>query len=557
MSNRKALFSSVTILFILVAYTSMHVPLHSDDFHYLLKGITIDAEIKSYMTWSGRLVSDMLSPLLLNFLPVKIIGILNAACIVLLILFISMLPKLALKSGETSWFTFSTLFMLYWIANPSLGETSFWIVGASNYLWTNLFVLSFFLFTMVQEKDRSWVCVVSLTLGFLAGCSNENTAPIVTLMTLAFSVYNYRRKRLIFSFFGLAGNISGACVLLLSPGNEVRAATFTEWAVTPFKYKIFEFAIGRFEHSLEVYWQIYIVIAAFMVITSLSVKDRHARIHLKFAMLFFIIAILANAAFVISPVMPERSLNGALVLMLISASFVLSSFNIDNSSGKAAAYTILSFCIPLFLISYYLFTTSVIANYYQSKVRVESLEKQKNEGKQVINIPSLYFTSLLKSTDQLNSADGRGPMAAIYGVKDINYSFPDFDYSQVRRASYFQGHQPVYKDLAIERIYFYRESVFSGYKLIVQFNKPLSTIGSDKVFLHILMKDNVSLGADIGNVSFNVAGKSLAKSRLGFYSPDDIVNLTFGVYTLPNVKVIEEHSVNISEFKRVKVKGWH
>lgn len=557
MSNNKKLIFCLLIFFILTAYTSMHVPLHSDDFHYLLKGISIDSEIKSYMTWSGRVVADMLSPLLLNFLPVKLIGILNAACIVTLILLISMFPNLLFKEGETSYLTFSILFMLYWIANPSLGETSFWIVGSVNYLWTNLFTLAFFCFMVKQEKDNFWVYISSLVLGFLSGCANENTAPIITFITITFSLYAFRTRKLKFGFAGLLGNLIGASILLLSPGSSLRAASFTEWKVMPLKFKIFDFASNSFEHSLEVYWAIFIIVAIFMIIASLSVNISHSTKHLKFSLLFLIIAILSNCAFALSPIMPDRSLNGGLVFMLISTSFIFSSIKSDTPGIKSALHICIWLCLPFYALSYYLFTNSVIANYYQSKIRNDMINNQKNAEKNVVNIPSLYFTHVLKKSDPLNSADGKGPMATLFGVKDITYTFPDFDYSQIRRASYFEGKQTVYKDLKIERIYFYRENLLSGYKLIVQFNQPLSTIGEDKVFLHIKMKDQVSLGADIGNKSFFIDGKNLAKSRLGFYNPNDISSLTFGVYTLPDVKVVSEQTANISDFKMVQIKKFH
>ncbi|WP_366543688.1 DUF6056 family protein, partial [Salmonella enterica] len=84
-----------------------------------------------------------------------------------------------------------------------------------------------------------------------------------------------------------------------------------------------------------------------------------------------IFSIIANCAFALSPSIPDRALNGSLILTLISASFVFSSINIDDITGKILKIAILSFCTPIFLLSYYLFTNSLFANYYQSQIRVD------------------------------------------------------------------------------------------------------------------------------------------------------------------------------------------
>lgn len=557
MTESRKLILSVIIFFALTAYVATYVPLHSDDFHYMLKGLSFDAEMKSYTTWSGRVVSDMLSPLLLNYFTPRTIGILNAMCLVSLIMMISALPGLLFNSSKPTWFSFSIIFVLYWVSNPSLGETTFWIVGASNYLWNNFFIL-LYLCTLAKLSKNSVInCLSAFLLGCIAGCSNENMAPIVVIVSLTYAAYSFKSRKLVFPVLGLVGSLLGAAILLLSPGSASRAATFTEWQTTPLIFKVIDFMTNKLEHALSAYWFVYLIVLVMIVVRPPLTADHQRRNSLILSVVFLGLGFLSNVAFMFSPVMPDRSLNGGLVLTLISVSFLLYSYETDSNSWKKTKFITMSFCIPLFILSHYLFTSSVIANYYQSKFRNEIIKKNKESGNVVINIPSLYFTQTLKKSDALNSADGKGPMSTLNGIKDLTYTFPDFDYSQIRRASYFEGEKVVTDGLYIQKIYFYRDNSISPYKLIVQFNKPLSSIGGNQVYLHILMKNGVSLGADIGNVSYKIDGKEYAKSHLGFYTPDDIVSFTFGVYTMPGVKVISENTVGISEMKRVDIKGWN
>lgn len=556
MSQAKKLIIAVLIFFALTAYTAMHVPLHSDDFHYMLKGLSIDAEIKSYTTWSGRVVSDMLSPLLLNSFSAKTIGVINAACLVSLIMMIAALPCILLRNSRVSWFTFSVIFMLYWVSNPSLGETTFWIVGASNYLWNNFFIMAYLCFLARSDKNSLLSILSAFILGSIAGCSNENMAPIVVIISLVYTAYSFKSKRLILPAFGLFGALSGATVLLLSPGSALRALTFTEWTSTPLVFKVIDFFTNKIEHAISAYWFVYLLVLVLIVVRLRSSTEQQNRIDINLSLVFLGLGFLSNAAFMFSPVMPDRSLNGGLVLTLISVSFILSSYDIEGRLAATPKAIALVICIPFFTLSYYLFTTSVIANYYQSKYRIDIIKKNKENGVMVINIPSLYFTQTLNKSDTLNSADGKGPMAILNGVKDLTYTFPDFDYSRIRRSSYFEGDKIVIDGLYIQRIYFYRDSIISPYKLIVQFNKPLTSVGSNQVYMHINMKDGTSLGADIGNVSYMIDEKNYAKSHLGFYNPGDIVSFTFGVYTLPDVKAISENTVNVSDFNKVIIKSW-
>ena len=58
---------SILIIFILFFLIELYTPFHSDDFFYGQMEYSFDKHFHHYMTWSGRVVSDYASTILLNF----------------------------------------------------------------------------------------------------------------------------------------------------------------------------------------------------------------------------------------------------------------------------------------------------------------------------------------------------------------------------------------------------------------------------------------------------------------------------------------------------------
>ncbi|ECY5840192.1 hypothetical protein AVG05_23580, partial [Salmonella enterica subsp. enterica serovar Enteritidis] len=117
-----------------------------------------------------------------------------------------------------------------------MGQTTFWIVGAANYLWTNLFVVAwlFFFYTITIKNSKAispWVALLS----FMAGCSNESVSPFVSLISVLAIAYelwqnkSVSRNKIVYSLCAIAGS----CVLILSPGNFIRASGKEFWYGRP------------------------------------------------------------------------------------------------------------------------------------------------------------------------------------------------------------------------------------------------------------------------------------------------------------------------------------
>lgn len=144
------------MVFLLVLIPALHTPMLSDDYYYTSIA-NLQEQFAHYREWSGRIITNMFSSYMMHYTPHALYETLTALALAATIFFISSIPN-ALFKNEIKPHPLSIigLFALYWIANPSLGETTFWFVGAANYLWTTLYI-SLFMLTVVMQKPRiSW-----------------------------------------------------------------------------------------------------------------------------------------------------------------------------------------------------------------------------------------------------------------------------------------------------------------------------------------------------------------------------------------------------------------
>ncbi len=68
------------------------------------------------------------------------------------------------------------------------------------------------------------------------------------------------------ALIGVVGNVIGAAILLLSPGNTERAKTVSEWYDTPMVARIFTHFSERLPEVMGSYWQVYIAIIVWAIL---------------------------------------------------------------------------------------------------------------------------------------------------------------------------------------------------------------------------------------------------------------------------------------------------
>lgn len=519
-----------SLIFGIVLMPSLYMPMISDDYSYYLMGLSFSSHYAHYISWSGRLVSDIISPLLLTTMPRYAYEIINSVAFALLMLFIASVSTDSESKGKAKFILRSAfIFVLYWIANPNLGQTSFWIVGSANYLWTNMFIAAFFIYLLRAINYNKFNSVMMFLLAFLAGCSNENTAIVAVMITVFIVFFEKASTRI--KVTSLSGIVLGAGLLILSPGNQARLNLFEVWNSLSFAQKLVSHFYFRFPQAVSEYWQVYIVLIAAMVISSFAGTLRKRTI--IYMSVFFVASLLANAAMVGAPVVPPRSMNGGLCFLLIATSFALSDalrsaakFEIGLLSACAL------FCAIYFIPSYYLFNIAMQSTYEQAKIRDNMIIKGKEAGIENVKIPEFYFPLLLKYYDRFELSNSKF-MAKYYGVKSTETFRINFDYSRIYDSRNIKLNLPLYDDLKLKGMYFFSENLgfkhFAVLELSATTSKKMSA--GDKIFIHIYKKGSGKfINADVDIAPLNIDGKYFIGREVKDAAYDKIQKIRIGIY---------------------------
>ena len=421
-----------------VFYIEYLTPMHSDDFHYINIGLDFKAHLAHYLRWSGRIVADYISGGILLIGNKYIMSLLISAAVAAMCFMIADMPR-AITGRQTSRFAPIFIFTAYWACNTNLGQTTFWVVGASNYMWTNFLIVSFLYFFFNFRKTENIFAKASLfVLALLAGCSNENTSiTLFCLFSAALLILKYYDHETIrFSYLlYLLGIFIGMCVLLLCPGNYVRAKheAFAHWRSATLFAKISihcKRVVKGIKHFIPLLG--FISLAGIWLFKKTRVSPA-----LMWASLFFAGAALSLIVMGASPTMPPRAFNGTLVLLLISASFLF-VYPREKTAFKIISLLFTTVLTFLFLRSFICMAASYDATRLQAELRNSHIEYCRDQGITDISIPGYHFPRLASRGDKFDMYHSES-MGKYFGVKHVKNTDVEHDYSVIRTGSRIQS----------------------------------------------------------------------------------------------------------------------
>ena len=210
----------------------------ADDYCYVVMAMKSgywQAQYDSYMTWSGRYVATFFlvsNPLLSG----SFIGyqVMSSLLLILTVLSCASFVKVLLVKNriDRSVIAVSFLFLfLYLIKMPTSVEGFFWLAGAITYQLANIAFLTLvtLLIKIEQPKRNNWKWLGAVLLCIVICGSNETSMLELLYFLVALMIFEYAYANRIPKHYYLLLVVSllAAFVVLLAPGNAIRASYFT------------------------------------------------------------------------------------------------------------------------------------------------------------------------------------------------------------------------------------------------------------------------------------------------------------------------------------------
>lgn len=365
----------------------------SDDLGYSISNGIIDIfrrEYLQYMTWTGRSVAHIIARSFLA-MPKLVFNLFNSACFVYLCWMIYCHATGSRKKNQP--ILFGLIVTLVFLCVPFFGQTVLWETGSCNYLWTTSIILTFlwpYRISLENEKRHpEWYWLAMIPAGIIAGWTNENTGGALILMIILIMALRKLRHMTIpvWMLTGLAGAVSGFAVMIMAPGNKVRAADFVSTSGKAYQliHDITD-TLSVLDHT----GALLPLLLAISVFTVLIWKHKEANDKCVLSLCYAASGIAAVIAIMLTPVQVlfDRSMFGATILILISLIMLL------NQALAAGYQRVLSAGLSALLLLTCFRYIRAIADLgytkYQYDAREVYVEVQKESGNLNPVVPQIY-----------------------------------------------------------------------------------------------------------------------------------------------------------------------
>lgn len=393
------LFLSFAAVLILNFFT----PMLSDDYAYAmdvqkassLRDLVVQ-EYHQYMTWNGRSVAHLLLRIFL-FLPAPVFKVANSLAFAVLSY---VLARLASPGTRCSWYTLLLVQLGLWLYAVDFAETVLWEDGACNYLWGALII---FTFLLVQqrglERAENDSCSgrqgrlalqtgALLLLGTAAGWCNENTSGGCLLaLLIAAAVRKRRGARVPLPFLaGLAGNAAGLALMVLSPGERLRASYATDE-----NYSGLLGLLARFQKITLTIREYYGVLLAVLLVTAVILRVQNNRRGLKRTALCGFLFLATSYALIAARQTQPRAFFGAgLFLILGIAGGIREVMQDREKLIQAAFWSLLWVLLLQFAFVYADNATNVGRIWRDERNRVAYIREQAALGRSELTVPMVH-----------------------------------------------------------------------------------------------------------------------------------------------------------------------
>ena len=335
MKVKKSIGFSIIIILLFLAHRS--VPFMMDDEWYATNLATgkplqslmdvLEGQVWHYFNWGGRSITHGI--LQLTLMTGELCAdILNVAMTVLLAYMVCVVA--GQKKGSDLLLALCLIISL----NANVKMSMFWQSGLVNYIYSTVWILAFLLpyfraADTPEKQDMPLITAWILPLGLITGWSNENMGP--TCFVLAVLVILYRRfvhkcSVPLWMYLGAVASMIGSALVILAPGNFVRANAIQEMSLVE---KLAERFFSMFRAGVDFLFPVCILIGLLLII---FVKHFHEKLR-PGQILLLLGMVLSYGAMVLSPHYPDRATFGTMVLGVV---FILTL--LDGCRQKCEAW---------------------------------------------------------------------------------------------------------------------------------------------------------------------------------------------------------------------------
>lgn len=410
------LFFAVIVAIAVSVYIFNYLfPLHADDWAYSFKEVLVDkgnpssheriggfkdileSQYNHYFNWGGRTIVHIIAQFLL-WIGTPYNDILNTLVYVLLICLIYFICNkgrainvMVLVFGST----------LVWFFTPRFTPDILWITGSANYMWGTFIVLLFlypYISYVFEDKanDNFLKSVLFFICGIIAGWINETISTTAVLLVIIFIIY-YKKYRTLprWSILGLAGLCIGCTIMLLAPGNQMRAELV--FAQHPYlaEMTLFETFSSRLLEMLSYKYLYYMLPPSILFLCMLLIylklgkrqEEKYRSKILFISILFLLAGQFSFFIMIVSPVFPLWAMFGTVLFIIMGIIILYANTEFKYPVLSYLNVLLIVMLIGLYSIDYYRKYPSLklISDIY--KEREKSLEEQKSKG-----IEDIIFT---------------------------------------------------------------------------------------------------------------------------------------------------------------------
>ena len=382
-------FGVLAAVYIVMLAFNFLTPLIADDFSRTAPRDVFSNMIDLYKTWGGRIFSGFFVPFLTW--PKFIFNIANALMYVVFILLIYRFARVSTKKRLSL-----LLFVcaIVWIFTIDFGQVYLWELGSLAYLWALngilLGTLPYYIYA-VSKKNIKFPVILAVAMaayGFLIGFAGETSTGGAILAMVFFAIFAKRQGRcwMLWQFTGVFATTIGFILMLIAPGNRIRAEHFPE------SDSLIRTMLERFIACTKPLAEnLFILVAGFAVLITLQIILKADKQRIKISLAFFLIGIATIYAMMLAPTgtASGRSFFGGEVFLFIACAHAFATLlesPKDLQRCICSAITVTSFLY--FLLTVPMEGVEVYKYKELYNERVAAIETQKSEGRTALVVPA-------------------------------------------------------------------------------------------------------------------------------------------------------------------------